>query len=47
MGDANLLPSDELTATAPSSFDDVTDDQVESFRRDGFLTIEESFFPVL
>ena len=35
------------TATAPSSFDDVTDDQVESFRRDGFLTIEESFFPVL
>jgi hypothetical protein len=34
------------TATAASSFDDVTDEQVESFRRDGFLTIEEASAPL-
>jgi ectoine hydroxylase-related dioxygenase (phytanoyl-CoA dioxygenase family) len=31
------------TKDAPSSFDDVTGEQVESFRRDGFLIIEEGF----
>jgi ectoine hydroxylase-related dioxygenase (phytanoyl-CoA dioxygenase family) len=29
------------TAAARSSFDDVSDEQVESFRRDGFLIVEE------
>ena len=29
------------TAAARSSFDDVSDEQVESFRRDGFLLVEE------
>jgi ectoine hydroxylase-related dioxygenase (phytanoyl-CoA dioxygenase family) len=29
------------TEARPSTFDDVTDEQVESFRRDGFLIVEE------
>jgi ectoine hydroxylase-related dioxygenase (phytanoyl-CoA dioxygenase family) len=30
-------------AAVPTSFEDVTEEQVESFRRDGFLIIEEGF----
>jgi hypothetical protein len=29
------------TAATPSTFHDVSDEQVESFRRDGFLIVEE------
>jgi ectoine hydroxylase-related dioxygenase (phytanoyl-CoA dioxygenase family) len=31
------------TEATPSTFDDVSDEQVESFRRDGFLIVEEGF----
>ena len=31
------------TVSPPTIFEDVSDEQVESFRRDGFLIIEEGF----
>ena len=34
------------TEQHPAVFDDVTDEQVESFRRDGFLIIEEGLVPM-
>ena len=31
------------TAVQPGTFQDVSDEQVESFHRDGFLIVEEGF----